>query len=92
MWTVYIIRCGDNSLYIGITSDLKKRIESHRRGSGAKYTRGRGPFELIYTESYPDRSRASQREYALKKLTLKKKHNIIKTNIHWQRFISKKNS
>ena len=81
MWIVYIIRCCDNSLYIGITCNLKKRIESHLKGSGAKYTRGRGPFELVYTESYPDRSRASRREYALKKLTLKQKLNLIETNV-----------
>ena len=81
MWSLYIIRCNDDSLYIGITRNLKKRIESHHKGTGAKYTRGRGPFELVYTESYPDRSRASRREYALKKLTLKEKLNLIETNI-----------
>ena len=81
MWSLYIIRCNDNSLYIGITSNLKKRIESHDKGTGAKYTRGRGPFELVYTESYPDRSTASQREYSLKKLSLKEKINLIENNI-----------
>tara|TARA_B100000902_G_C26457598_1_gene503889 strand:+ start:271 stop:510 length:240 start_codon:yes stop_codon:yes gene_type:complete len=78
MWIVYIIRCNDNSLYIGITNNLKKRIENHERGTGAKYTRGRGPFEVIYKENYSNRSRASQREYALKKLTLEQKLNLIK--------------
>ena len=81
MWIVYIIRCGDNSLYTGITCNLKKRIESHLKGGGAKYTRGRGPFELVHTENYPDRSRASRREYGLKKLTLKEKLKLIETKI-----------
>ena len=82
MWSLYIIRCNDNSLYIGITSNLSKRIESHNKGTGAKYTRGRGPVKLVYTESYPDRSKASQREYALKKLSLREKINLIENNIH----------
>ena len=81
MWSLYIIRCNDDSLYIGITSNLKKRIESHQKGTGAKYTRGRGPFEVVYTEIHPDRSKASRREFALKKLTLKQKLDLIKTNI-----------
>ena len=81
MWSLYIIRCNDNTLYIGITSNLKKRIESHNKGTGAKYTRGRGPVKLVYTESYPDRSTASQREYSLKKLSLKEKINLIENNI-----------
>lgn len=45
---VYILRCGDGSLYTGCTSDLDRRIEQHRRGKGARYTRGRGPLELVY--------------------------------------------
>mgnify|MGYP001223461739 FL=1 len=82
MWSLYIIRCNDNTLYIGITSNLKQRIESHNKGTGAKYTRGRGPVKLVYTESYPDRSKASQREYALKKLSLREKINLIENNIY----------
>ncbi len=81
MWVVYIIRCNDNSLYIGITNNLRKRIDSHCQGTGAKYTRGRGPFELVYTENHVDRSKASQREYVLKTLTLKEKLQLIKSNI-----------
>ena len=81
MWTVYIIRCNDNSLYIGITNNLKKRIESHQKGTGAKYTRGKGPFKLLHTENYPNRSQASQREFNLKKLTLKNKLDLIENNM-----------
>ncbi|MBV1900168.1 MAG: GIY-YIG nuclease family protein [Kordiimonadaceae bacterium] len=74
-WTLYIIRCGDDSLYTGITNDLDRRLENHRIGKGAKYTRGRGPLELIYSETHPDRSSASKREIAVKKLSkLQKLH------------------
>ena len=82
MWIVYILRCGDNSLYTGITQDIEKRIKSHQKGSGAKYTKGRGPFSLVYSETYPNRSLASQREYALKKLTKEKKQRLFQSKIN----------
>lgn len=68
-WTVYILRCGDESLYTGITNDLARRIEAHESGSGAKYTKGRGPFVLLYKEVCADRSAASKREMAIKGLS-----------------------
>ncbi len=77
MWILYILKCRDNSLYTGITTNLQKRVEMHLRGKGAKYTRGRGPFDLVYTEHFQDRSQASQREYVLKRLTPKEKLNLI---------------
>ena len=67
-WVVYILKCGDGSLYTGITNDLGARIDAHSAGLGAKYTKGRGPFELIYHENCDDRSHASQREHAIKAL------------------------
>ena len=82
MWIVYIFRCGDNSLYTGITQDIEKRIKSHQKGSGAKYTKGRGPFRLVYFETYPNRSLASQREYALKKLSKEKKRRLFQSKIN----------
>ena len=72
-WYVYILRCGDDTLYTGVTDDVEKRLAAHRGGKGAKYTRGRGPLELVYTEEFPDRSAASKREYAIKQLTREKK-------------------
>ena len=78
MWILYIIQCNDNSLYIGITNNLKKRIEAHSNGRGAKYTRGKGPFQILYTESYMSRSSASKREYVLKQLTLNEKLSLIR--------------
>lgn len=68
-WCVYILKCGDDSLYTGITNDLAQRIESHENGTGAKYTKGRGPFKLAYQEPCENRSAASKREYEIKALS-----------------------
>jgi len=67
-WYVYMLRCGDGSLYTGITDDVQKRLAVHRAGKGAKYTRGRGPLQLAYTEEQPDKSCALRRELAIKRL------------------------
>ena len=77
MWTLYIIKCSDNSIYTGITTDLQRRISSHSQGTGAKYTKGKGPFEVLYTEQHEDRSGASKQEYQIKKLTHTKKLDFI---------------
>ena len=68
-WYVYILRCGDGTLYTGITDNVERRFAAHCAGKGAKYTRGRGPLELVYTERLPDKSAALKRELAVKKLT-----------------------
>ena len=75
-WTVYILRCGDGTLYTGITNDLPRRLAAHRSGKGAKYTRGRGPLALLYAEEQPDRSTASRREAAIKALSRKEKEAL----------------
>ena len=67
-WVVYILKCADGTLYTGITNDLAGRIAAHEAGTGAKYTRGRGPFMLAYSEGCADRSVASRREMAIKAL------------------------
>ena len=67
-WCVYILRCGDGSLYTGITDDFPRRLEQHRAGKGAKYTRGRGPLEPVYLEHCEDKPAALKREYAIKQL------------------------
>ena len=77
IWVVYIIRCGDGSLYTGITDDLERRFKAHESGKGAKYTRGRGPLELVYQENCADHSEALKREYALKKLPREQKLKLI---------------
>ncbi|MEM7650821.1 MAG: GIY-YIG nuclease family protein [Pseudomonadota bacterium] len=77
-WVVYILKCGDGSLYTGITNDLASRIEAHESGQGAKYTKGRGPFEIVYQEPCENRSAASKRETAIKKLSRAEKLKISK--------------
>ena len=67
-WSVYILRCGDGTLYTGITDDVFARLQAHQSGKGAKYTRGRGPLELVYTESCESHSAAAKREWQIKQL------------------------
>lgn len=66
---VYMLRCKDSSLYTGWTNDIEHRLAMHRTGKGAKYTRGRGPLELVYLEELPDKESAMRREAAIKRLT-----------------------
>ena len=68
-WYVYILRCRDDTLYTGITDDLNRRLEAHNAGKGAKYTRGRGPVKLCYSEAQESYSAALKREYAIKQLS-----------------------
>jgi len=78
IWHVYIVQCKDQSLYTGITTDLSRRLEEHNTSDkGARYTRTRRPVVLIYSERTESRSVASQREYAIKKLTRKNKLALI---------------
>ena len=77
-WKLYIFRCGDRSLYNGITTDVESRLETHRSGKGAKYTRGRGPLELVYREECGDHSAALKRELEIKKLPREEKEKLIK--------------
>ena len=75
---VYILRCSDNTLYTGITTDLQRRIDEHNHSpKGAKYTRNRRPVALAYSEGCPDKSSAAKREYAIKKLTRDEKERLI---------------
>ena len=77
MWYLYILRCKDGSLYTGITTDVEKRLEAHRTGKGAKYTRGRGPLELVYREACGDHSEALKRELEIKRLPRDEKLKLI---------------
>ena len=76
-WYLYILRCADNTLYTGITTDVEKRLEAHRSGKGAKYTRGRTPLELVYREICGSHSDALKRDLEIKKLTRQEKQNLI---------------
>lgn len=78
-WYVYILLCRGQTLYCGITDDVQRRLEMHRSGKGAKYTRGRGPLELVYTEQCESYSAALKREYAIKQLPRSEKLKLIET-------------
>lgn len=80
-WYVYILRCGDSTLYTGVTDNVERRLAVHRAGKGAKYTRGRGPLELVHTEEVPDKSTALRREYQIKRLTRQEKERLIKSGL-----------
>lgn len=82
--TVYILRCGDGSLYTGWTTHLEARIRAHNAGTGAKYTKSRRPVELVYFETYATKSEALKRECAIKKLKRKEKLALIQNaNINY---------
>ena len=72
-WYLYILRCRDGSLYTGITTDVEKRLEAHRSGKGAKYTRGRGPLELVHSEECGSHSQALKREMEIKAMPRERK-------------------
>ena len=78
-WYLYILRCKDNTLYTGITTDVEKRLVAHCSGKGAKYTRGRAPLELVYQESCGSHSNALKREAEIKKLPRTAKELLVKT-------------
>ncbi|MDY4221828.1 MAG: GIY-YIG nuclease family protein [Candidatus Faecousia sp.] len=81
-WQLYLLRCGDGTLYTGIALDAEKRLLMHRSGMGAKYTRGRGPLELVYTETCPSHSHALKRELEVKAMTREEKERLIQLSAH----------
>jgi len=74
---VYVLRCVDDTLYTGYTTDPERRVREHDAGDGAKYTRGRTPVELVHLERFESRSAAQSREYAIKQLTRADKESLI---------------
>ena len=80
MHYIYLVRCSDDSLYCGWTTDLKRRIDAHNGhiSGGAKYTRGRRPVTLVYSESFHQKQEAQRRECAIKQMTKTKKLGLIK--------------
>ena len=78
-WLVYILQCGDGTLYTGITDDLPHRLEMHKAGKGARYTRGRGPLTLVYREDVPSHSDALKREYRIKQLSRSEKLELLES-------------
>jgi putative endonuclease len=78
-WIVYILQCADNTLYTGITNNLEKRLQDHAAGKGAKYTRGRGPYTVIFTEKHPARGDALRREAEIKVMKKSDKIHLCST-------------
>ena len=76
-WYVYMLRCGDGSLYTGSTTDVERRLREHQGGTGARYTRSRPPVTLAYAEKAPDRSAAQRPEASIKKLPRAQKLKLI---------------
>lgn len=68
-WFVYLLRCGDGTLYCGVTLDVAARVEAHRSGKGARYTRGRSPLDLVHVEACLDKSSALRREREIKRMS-----------------------
>ena len=78
-WTVYMLECADTSLYTGITLNLERRLAEHAKGKGAKYTKHRGPFTVVFTERQETRGQALKREAAIKSMMRKAKLGLIGT-------------
>lgn len=78
-WTVYVLRCKDDSLYTGVTTDIERRIDEHNKDNklAASYTKSRRPVKLVYSESCDDRSQALKREMGIKRLSKKQKEALI---------------
>lgn len=77
-WQVYVLRCGDGTLYTGIARDADKRLAQHRAGKGARYTRGRGPLSMAYVEEAATHGEALRREAAIRRLGRAGKEALIK--------------
>ena len=78
-WFVYLLRCKDGSLYCGITNDFKARLKKHNDGTGAKYTRGRGPVELVWKKKMKTATDARKKEAEIKKLKKSEKEALVAT-------------
>jgi putative endonuclease len=84
-WVVYIVECADGTLYTGIASDVQRRVRAHNAGTGARYTRGRGPVRLVYVEDCPGRSAALRREHEIKKLPTPTKRGLVASTLKRRR-------
>jgi putative endonuclease len=80
-WVIYILECGDKTLYTGITNDFPRRFMAHQTGKGARYTRSRGPLRCVYFETAESKSIALKREAAIKRLSRDAKVNLIRKDV-----------
>ena len=74
---VYVLRCADDTLYTGYTTDVERRVAEHDAGEGAKYTRGRTPVECVHVEAFDSKSAAMSREYEIKQLSRAEKERLV---------------
>lgn len=81
MYYIYILKCSDGTFYTGYTNNIEKRLEKHRKGTGAKYVRTRLPFDLVYKEEFESKIEACKREYEIKKWSREKKIRNLKLEI-----------
>jgi len=79
---VYVLRCADETLYTGYTTDPERRVREHENGAGAKYTRGRTPVELVHLEEFESKSDALSREYAIKQFSRDQKDQLVDADQH----------
>ena len=81
-WIIYLLECGDKTLYCGITNNIDNRLKQHRGEihGGAKYTRSRGPIKLVYSEKTKTRSEAQKREIIIKRMSKEEKLKLISSN------------
>lgn len=77
-WFVYILRCGDGSLYTGVTTDIERRINEHESGKGAKYTRSHLPVKLAWSKAVQSQSDAKKAEAEIKKMSKEEKEGLLK--------------
>jgi predicted GIY-YIG superfamily endonuclease len=79
-WLLYVLKCRDNTLYTGITIDVSRRVQQHNSGTASRYTRSRLPVRLVFSEPCQSRSQALKKEYAMKRLSRKKKEEYLRDN------------
>lgn len=95
-WVLYMIRCGDGSLYTGITTDVERRLQEHAdvdgQGRGAKFLRGKQPLHLVYKIQVPNRSSALQLEHALKQLSKSEKESLVRNENTLQELLDRNNA
>ena len=89
---IYILRCSDKSLYVGLTDDVEVRVQTHNEGRGGSYTARRRPVSLLYSEFFPERSAARDRERQLKRWSSAKKEALISGNVRELKRLSKRRS
>ena len=77
-WYLYLVRCGDDSLYTGISTDVDRRLKAHQAEEGAKYLKGRGPLQLVYKEKIGDKRMACRVEHMVKRWSKSKKEKLVR--------------